>query len=483
MYGGAGDDVLNGGLGSDLLVGGPGADELNGGEGQDAPNDGDDADTISYKYSMEGVTINLLTGAARGGDAEGDTIGTDIEDVQGSMHDDRLSGDNKANTLMGLGGNDDLSGDNGKDVLDGGAGDDELDGGDGDDSLTGGPGADELTGGEDEDTASYARSAEGVTVRLHAFQAMGGDAEGDTFADTVIYPWTDYDEDDDPVEMEAVLPDVEHLTGSRQDDILAGDHRANIISGGWGDDKLYGGPNGDDSNVDTLLGGRGDDMLFGGVGSDTLDGGSGDDMLWGGPGEDTLFGGHGSDTFYITFDEGGIFDTVHGEGMPQNETVVMRDLNGNGNMTDTEVVVADPNPFHQDTVSFEKWVDEEDDTPVVLVLPAVGTLPGVGEDAMNFTGIENIIGSAEDDTLTGNDGNNIIEGGDGDDVLIPGLIGDTSIDTVSYRSSDRAVDVDLSDPISCQQKFWRSCGRRHYRSRRRPALCRWFRKYYRIGPR
>ena len=75
----------------------------------------------------------------RGGDAEGDTIGTDIEDVQGSMHDDRLSGDNKANTLMGLGGNDDLSGDNGKDVLNGGAGDDELDGGDGDDSLTGGP--------------------------------------------------------------------------------------------------------------------------------------------------------------------------------------------------------------------------------------------------------------------------------------------------------------------------------------------------------
>ena len=122
-----------------------------------------------------------------------------------------------------------LSGDNGKDVLNGGAGDDELDGGDGDDSLTGGPGADELTGGEDDDTASYARSAEGVTVRLHAFQAMGGDAEGDTFGDTVIYPWTDYDEDDDPVEMEAVLPDVEHLTGSNHDDILAGDHRANTF--------------------------------------------------------------------------------------------------------------------------------------------------------------------------------------------------------------------------------------------------------------
>ena len=32
------------------------------------------------------------------------------------------------------------------------------------------------------DTASYALSTMGVTVRLHADKAMGGDAEGDTFA-------------------------------------------------------------------------------------------------------------------------------------------------------------------------------------------------------------------------------------------------------------------------------------------------------------
>ena len=301
LYGGGGDDVLNGGTGSDLLVGGPGADELKGGEDRD----GRDADTISYKYSAEGVTINLLTGSARGGDADGDTFGTDIEDVQGSMHDDRLSGDNRKNTLTGFEGNDMLSGDNGDDFLDGGDGDDELDGDDGDDDLIGGSGADELTGGDGDDTALYAGSKEGVTVRLHAFQAKGGDAEGDTFGGTVIYPWTDMDEDDNPVEMEAVLPDIEFLSGSSGDDILAGDHRPNTIWGGKGDDKLYGGPSGDDTNVDTLYGGRGNDMLFGGVGDDTLlDGGPGNDMLWGGPGSDTLVGGTGSDTFYITFDEG-----------------------------------------------------------------------------------------------------------------------------------------------------------------------------------
>ena len=61
--GGAGDDSLDGGGGNDLLTGGPGADTLKGGSG--------DMDTISYKYSPMGVTINLNAGTASGGDADG----------------------------------------------------------------------------------------------------------------------------------------------------------------------------------------------------------------------------------------------------------------------------------------------------------------------------------------------------------------------------------------------------------------------------
>ena len=213
LYGGAGDDMLDGGMGNDLLLGGPGADKLTGGENPD----GDDQDTISYKTSPAGVRINLQNQTARDGDAEGDTFGTDIEDVQGSMHDDRLIGDNKANSLWALAGDDFLSGDSGDDDLYGGAGDDELDGGRGNDILAGGPGADDLIGGDNSptvgDTASYAGSMAGVTVRLHSFQAMGGDAEGDTFDETVVYPWTDMDEDDNPIEREATLPDIENLTG------------------------------------------------------------------------------------------------------------------------------------------------------------------------------------------------------------------------------------------------------------------------------
>ena len=407
LYGGAGDDMLNGGIGNDLLVGGPGADELIGGEDPS----GNDKDTISYWNSSAGVRINLLTGTARGGDADGDTFGTDIESVMGSSHADRLIGDNKPNQLWALGGDDYLSGDSGDDFLDGSDGNDDLDGGRGNDTLHGGAGADELSGGDNSptvgDTASYGGSSAGVTVRLHAFQAMGGHAEGDTFPDTVVYPWTDRDEDNNPVERQATLPDVENLSGSNHADILAGDHRANSIWGHGGDDKLYGGPAGDDSNTDKLYGGPGNDMLYGGRGADMLDGGSGNDILWGGPGQDTVKGGPGHDTIYVIFDTGQTAmtaDTVTG---------------GSGN----------------DTVSFQNWVDEEDDTVVSL------TLPGADDTDANFQGIENIIGSAEDDMLTGNGMDNIIEGGDGDDVLISG----GGSDTVSYRSSDRAVDVDLSD--------------------------------------
>ena len=443
LYGGAGDDELDGGMGSDLLVGGPGADILTGGEDRD----GNDKDTISYKYSPEGVTINLLTGSARGGDATGDTFETDIEDVQGSMHDDRLSGDNRANTLMGLEGNDELSGDNGDDTLSGGAGDDELDGGDGDDTLIGGPGADELTGGDDDDTASYAKSSAGVTVRLHALQAMGGDAEGDTFEDTVVYPWTDMDEDDEPVEREAVLPDVEFLQGSDHDDILAGDHRANTIWGGRGNDKLYGGPDGDEFNVDNLYGGSGDDMIFGGVGDDTLDGGSGNDMLWGGPGKDVVFGGHGSDMIYVNFEEGGGQpDTIDGEAMPVDEKPG-QDLDDDGELGEMNVVVPDPNPRSKDTISYEKWVDEEENMGVTLALAdADSTLTDLTAVTMTtgVTGIENIIGSPDDDTLVGDEEDNVIEGGDGEDILVGGAHG-MGGDTVSYRSSSRGVDIDLND--------------------------------------
>ena len=451
--GGGGDDSLSGGAGADLLVGGPGGDELKGGSSMyDSDDDGTDdtehQDTISYMGSPMGVTINLNDGTARGGDAEGDTLGEDIENVIGSMHDDTLTGTddvNVGNSLWGLGGNDTLSGREGEDKLYGGAGDDSLDGGDEGDTLEGGPGADTLTGGLGADTASYASSMMGVTVRLHAFQVMGGDAEGDEFVDKNTNTYTVKPDPDENVteDVTETVPDIVNLTGSGMADILAGDSRDNTIKGGGGDDKLYGGPGGswdNSDNDDTLMGGGGNDEVFGGRGGDILHGDKGNDVLRGGPGADTYVGGAGSDTIYADRDDLGS-DGIYGHNVPVP--------------TDDPMGTIGKMRGDKDTLSFAKFMDAMLEDRVGIQLNLSGADFTSTEDTTvtvspttNVAGFDHIIGTAEDDILVGRNGTaaapapEIIEGGDGADELVGGA---GPGDTVSYASSDGGVRVSLGD--------------------------------------
>ncbi len=407
LVGAGGDDTLHGGAGNDLLIGGKGADTLRG--GKDTYNDDDvGGDTISYEGSAEGVTINLRDGTAMGGDAQGDTIGSDIENVIGSAYDDMITGTDSVqygNSLWGLAGMDRLYGGEGADMLYGGAGDDILNGGDEDDTLEGGAGADELTGGLGDDTASYTSSAAGVVVRLHSGQAMGGDAEGDTWGDmvTVTYEVDAEDPEDPKVEMSETVPDIIHLMGSGMNDVLAGDSRNNDIWGGGGDDRIFGGPGGGN---DKLYGGDGNDRLYGGRGDDTLEGGAGNDHLWGNGGKDTLKGGRGDDWYYLQADEDGTtMDTVE----EMEDTTRMK--------------------YGTDTISFANSMHE---------IGVSGTPYSMAALADN---IENIIGSPEGDFIDGaDDMSNHIEGGDGADDLDGG---DGGGDTVSYENSDRQVRISL----------------------------------------
>lgn len=299
LRGWKGDDALFGGDNKDYLQGDAGADALDGGSG---------SDWAYYISSDAGVDVNLLTGVALGGHAQGDTF-TSIENLFGSNFDDTLTGDAGNNYLKGR------------------MGDDILNGGDGNDFLLGNEGADTMDGGAGVDWVTYLRAATGVTVQLDGTASSGGEAEGD------------------------IITNVERAEGSMFGDMIFGNSGANYLRGRDGDDTLSGGDGNDflqgDGGADTLEGGNGTDMAYyasstvgvtvdlgntanntgeaagdiyssiegvfgskfddnitGDSGDNILRGFLGDDIINGGQGNDTLRGEAGADTFVFDFGNG-----------------------------------------------------------------------------------------------------------------------------------------------------------------------------------
>ena len=222
--GGTGDDTLIGGSAADSLIGGDGNDVFDGGAGADTMAGGEGFDLVSYSTRTNRVSATLAGGVGNGEAGENDTIGPDLEALEGGAGDDALTGNAGANTLLG------------------GAGNDTLDGTDGDDLLDGGLGGDLLWGGAGSDTVSYASRTISVTADL------------DGVADDGHF-----------LEFDNVRSDVENLTGGAANDKLTGDLNANVLDAGSGDD--------------TLDGAAGDDVLTGGPGLDTLGGGAGSDSI------------------------------------------------------------------------------------------------------------------------------------------------------------------------------------------------------------
>lgn len=311
-----GDDTLIGGDGDDVLIGGAGFDLLDGGRGADTYQ-ADVQDIVSYRSAPAPVVVALDGSRPREGEAADDTY-SDVYGIEGTDYDDTLIGDAESNRLNGGRGNDILIGGDGRtkyegsdlsDILDGGDGDDLIYGfkpngtpsagtpnltgadgqnelfgragndviyggdgtnfiygGDGDDNLyggegnnyfEGGSGADIITGGsaQSDNTASYYRSAMGVSVDLTLGTAAGGDAQGD------------------------VLVGILDLVGSSAGDVLVGNAARNELYGGLGNDRIEGQGGGDrlngDDGDDQIFGGDGDDNIIGGVGADAIDGGDG----------------------------------------------------------------------------------------------------------------------------------------------------------------------------------------------------------------
>ena len=310
----------------------------------------------------------------------------------------RIFGDLGDDLLVGGQGRDLLIGGYGNDTLIGGQGRDPLDGGPGNDTLIGGQGRDPLYGGPGNDTADYSTSSGHVKVELIRGIGYFNDAQGDR------------------------LHSIENLVGSNFDDTLVGGAAANAISGGDGNDELYGG-----GGADTLLGGIGEDSLFGddltldyasgseglfissyGASNDYLSGGVGNDKLYGGGGDDTLVGGEGADIL----DGGFYFDP--------------------GNLP-----IGSEGNFGVDTADYS--------TSAGRVEVYLNTGHGYFHDAEGdqLVKIENLIGSAYNDTLVGSSGANVLHGGDGDDLFIftNGGGDDTVTDFTAGVGSDDVLNI------------------------------------------
>jgi Ca2+-binding RTX toxin-like protein len=111
LEGRGGVDILDGGDGDDVLLGGAGGDTIKGGVG---------IDTASYEGSTTAVTVNLAThtlasSGATGGDAAGDKF-ENIENLIGGSGNDSLTGNTGDNVITGGGGNDTLTGGAGNDT-------------------------------------------------------------------------------------------------------------------------------------------------------------------------------------------------------------------------------------------------------------------------------------------------------------------------------------------------------------------------------
>jgi Ca2+-binding RTX toxin-like protein len=116
LRGEGGADHLNGSAGDDRLVGGGGNDSLHGGSGDDELVGGDGNDTASFAdYSNGPVAADLAAGTADSVWGGGRDLLSGIENLLGSVYDDRLLGNAGANRLEGEEGADELVGRGGAD--------------------------------------------------------------------------------------------------------------------------------------------------------------------------------------------------------------------------------------------------------------------------------------------------------------------------------------------------------------------------------
>ncbi|WP_281705074.1 peroxidase family protein [Aeromonas taiwanensis] len=454
LNGGIGDDILNGGIGNDILNGEAGNDTLNGDAGNDTLDGGAGVDAMAggigndtYIVDAAGDTVTEAAGAGtdtvQTSTLPTYTLGANVENLtntgngpftgNGNVLDNIITGGGGTDTLNGLDGNDTLNGGAGNDVLNGGAGNDTLNGGDGNDAMVGGSGNDTFLVDDLGDTVTEAANEGTDTVRttLNTFSLAALLAvENLVFAGTGNFVGTGNDLNN---VLEGGSGD-DALNGASGNDTLNGNAGNDMLDGGAGNDAMTGGGGNDtyivDSAADTVTeaanegtdtvrttlnafslasllavenlafvgtgdfvgtgnnldnvidGSTGNDTLNGGAGNDTLNGDAGNDTLNGGTGNDVMAGGVGNDTYIVDSAADTVIEAAN-EGIDTVRTTL--------NAFSLAALLAVEN----------------------LAFAGIGNFVGTGNDLNNV-----IDGGAGNDTLNGAGGDDTLNGGAGNDTYV-----------------------------------------------------------------
>jgi Ca2+-binding RTX toxin-like protein len=412
LVGGAGDDVLSGRPGQATVFVG------NGGN-----------DTVDYRQHTTGVTASLDGAANDGSDGELDLISLDVENISGSTQNDVLSGRaGVANALFGRGGTDLVTYAGRTEALaldpdgvadDGAAGEGDLigadvervTGGSGNDTVAGNAQANQLRGGTGVDTVTYAGRTEPLQLTLNGIADDGAAGENDLIG-----------------------ADVENVIGGEGNDTLAGTPSANRLLGGGGVDMAtYAGRaqplvlringvaddgalmEGDDLDVENVVGGSGDDVFSG---PEPIA-----NAFHGGPGRDTVDYSDRTEDLVVSFDgvanDGFAFGDEEDDVRPDVEAVetgagddLIISAPGVGND-----IVAGPG---FDTVDYS-----DRSAPLHLSLGAGADDGEAGEGDDLEEDIERVVGGSGNDVFVGSDLDDQLVGGPGDDEFSGGLGNDS----------------------------------------------------------
>ncbi|WP_421702411.1 M10 family metallopeptidase [Aliiroseovarius sp.] len=353
----------------------------------------------------------------------------------------------------------------------GGSGNDTLTGNDLNNELSGGSGADQMIGGEGNDTY-YVDSAGDRVVETSG--------EGtDHVNSTISFSLRNHSQHIETL----TLTGANNIdgTGNSLDNTIQGNDGDNVLNGAWGNDTLEGGAGNDvfmdDSGADQMIGGEGNDTYYvdsagdrvvetSGEGTDhvnstisfslrnhsqhietltltgannidgtgngldnTIQGNDGDNVLNGAWGNDTLEGGAGNDVF---MDDSGADQMIGGEG---NDTYYV-DSAG-----DRVVETSGEGTDHvNSTISFS--LRNHSQHIETLTLTGANNIDGTGNSLDNT-----IQGNDGDNVLNGAWGNDTLEGGAGNDVFMDDsgadqMIGGEGNDTYYVDSAgDRVVET------------------------------------------